>query len=63
MTEYALYKGETCLSIGTIAVIAKELNISPETVKYYSRDSYKKRLSKRKVKNARELVKLEDDVE
>jgi len=61
MKEYALYKGEEILSIGTIKEIAEELNILPDTVRFYKTNTYKNRLSKRKVKNARELVVLDED--
>lgn len=61
MREFALYKGEDILSIGTINEIAEELNISPGTVKFYGTNGYKKRLSRRKVKSARELVELEEE--
>lgn len=61
MKEYALYKGDECLSIGTIKEIAQDLKVSKETVRFYGTDTYKNRLSKRKVKNARELVELEED--
>lgn len=60
MKEYALYKGEELLSIGTIREIANELNVKPDTVRFYGTDSYKRRLEKRKsFKNARELVVLD----
>ena len=60
MKEYALYKGEEILSIGTIKEIATELNVLPETVKYYETNAYKNKLSKRKKsKNTRILVCLD----
>ena len=33
--EYALYKGENLLSIGTISEIAREMDIKENTVKFY----------------------------
>lgn len=51
---FALYKGEICLAIGSVEEISKELNIKPETVKFYMTPSYKKRTSE----NAKRLVKL-----
>lgn len=61
LNEYALYKGEDILSIGTIKDIAKELNVLPETIKYYGTNAYKNKLAKRrKSKNVRELITLED---
>ena len=57
--EYALYRGEDLLCVGTIKEIAKKLNILPDTVKYYGTNAYKRKLSKRNVRNARELVSLD----
>ena len=61
MAEYALYKGEEPLSIGTVDEISAQLNISRHTVLYYGTEVYKQRLSRRKSKNARVLVRLEGD--
>ncbi|ENY99355.1 hypothetical protein HMPREF1092_03241 [Clostridium thermobutyricum] len=61
MKIYALYRGEVCLSIGTIYEIAKEMNIKEDTVKYYATQAYKRKLDKRKkgkFKNQRCLIKL-----
>jgi hypothetical protein len=59
---YALYKGGNILSVGTIKEIANELNMSVETLMFYGTDSYKKQLALRKrSKNARLLVQLEDE--
>lgn len=60
MKEYALYKGEDILSIGTINEIAKEMGVQQETIRYYFTNAYKRKLNKRKVKNARILVCLND---
>lgn len=59
MKEYALYKGEEILSIGTIYQISMDLGIKIKTVQYYGTNAYKRKLKKRKVKNARELVELD----
>ena len=57
--EYALYKGENLLCIGTIKEISENLKIEPDTVRFYGTNVYKKRIAKRKKnKNCRELVKL-----
>ena len=62
MKEYALYKGEELLCLGTAKEIAKELHILPETVKFYGTNTYQRRLEKRKnVRNARVLVELDDE--
>lgn len=57
MNEYALYKGDTLLAIGTMKEIAETLKIKVRSVMYYKTPSYKKR---NKGKNHRELIKLED---
>lgn len=59
MVEYALYKGETCIAIGTIYNISQQLGVSYDTIMYYKTQAYKRKLSKRKSKNARELVCLD----
>jgi len=56
--EYALYKGEELLHIGTIEEIAKAENVKPETIAFYKRPSYIKR--RKTGKNYRELVSLDE---
>lgn len=55
--EYALYKGDALMIIGTIDEIANALNIKSESVKFYSTPTYKKRTTE----NARRLVSLEEE--
>lgn len=57
MKEYALYKGEEILSIGTVKEIASEMGITPNTVKLYGYPSHLKRQTG---KNYRVLIPLED---
>lgn len=57
--EYAVYKGEKLLGIGTIKELAEILNVKIETVRFYNTPTYKKRV--KKGKNRRELIKIEDD--
>ena len=62
MAEYALYKGDEFLCIGTAKEIAKNQNVSTQTVMFYATDAYKRKLAKRKsTTNARILIKLDDD--
>lgn len=62
MNEYALYKGEELLAIGTAKEIAEEMGIKATTIYYYQTPTYKKRLANRKnPSNARVLVRLEKD--
>lgn len=58
--EYALYKGEKLLALGTIPEIAESLNLKPQTVKKYKTPSYIKLLKEKSydVDNSRILIKL-----
>lgn len=62
MKEYALYKGETILALGTANEIAKKMGIKKETVWYYGTPRYKRKLKERGSlnKNVRMLVPLDD---
>lgn len=64
MHEYALYKGENILSIGTIDEIAKDMRVQRETIKYYTTGAYQRKLTKRKnPKNFKVLIPLDDERE
>ena len=52
--EYALYKGEELLAMGTKREIAKQLGVSASTVGYYGTPVYAQRTSK----NGRRLVEI-----
>lgn len=41
--EYAIYKGDQFITLGTAEVCAKELNVSTETIRFISSNAYKKR--------------------
>lgn len=43
MREYALYKGEKCLAIGTIKEIAEKMKVKYRTIYFYTMPVYKKR--------------------
>lgn len=57
--EYALYKGEKLLIIGTIDEIAKHQNIKRKTVLFYQSPAYLKRHEKFHIGNYKILVKLD----
>ncbi len=61
--EYALYKGEEILAIGTIPEIAEEMKVKRETIAYYNTRAYQNRIKKRKAQdgNVRVLVPLEEE--
>lgn len=61
--EYAMYKGEDLLCIGTLEELAEFRGVQRETIYWYTMPTYQKRIAKRK--NARNYVtveKLEDDL-
>jgi hypothetical protein len=43
MTEYAVYKGDELIVIGTLKECAERLSTSEQMIKYYSYPSQKKR--------------------
>lgn len=53
--EYALYKGDELLAMGTKREIAEQLGVSVNTVSYYSTPVYAKRTSDSR---GRRLVEL-----
>ena len=58
--EYAVYKGEQLLAVGTATECAEELNVKPETIHFYTTPTYMRRLMKRKnPSNCRIAVKLD----
>ncbi len=62
--EYAIYKGENILDIGTADELAKRRNVNKKTIYHLSRPSYKKRLEKRKnSKNALIVIKINEQGE
>lgn len=54
MKEYALYKGEELLAIGTKREIAEQLGVSASTIGYYGTPVYARRTTER----GRRLVEL-----
>lgn len=58
--DYAVYKGDTLICFGTIKECAEHLGVQPETVKFYTTPTYKKR---RKGSNNDHLIvfRIEDD--
>lgn len=62
--EYALYKGEELLAIGTIPHIARVMGVQRNTMTYYRTQVYKNKLAKRiNSTNARILILLDDEEE
>jgi hypothetical protein len=62
VNEYAVYKGESLICIGTIKECAKHMKVLPNTVRFYTTPTYQRRLDKRKnPRNYITVIKLEDD--
>lgn len=61
--EYALYKGDKFIDIGTLDYLANLINVKKKTIYFISTPSYHERLEKRKSNNAYIAVKLEDENE
>ena len=57
--EYALYKGDKLLSVGTISEIAEEMGVKRDTILYYRRPVYQKRGRGEGSGKRRVLVKLD----
>lgn len=57
MTEYALYKGDDLLIIGTITELAEFKNVTRDTILFYMSNSYKKRVGD----NGLYVIKIEND--
>jgi hypothetical protein len=59
--EYAVYKGEELLVIGTAQECAEFLNVKTDTVRFYTMPAYQRKVAKRKnPRNYRTVVKLDD---
>ncbi len=48
MKEYAVYRGDNLLVIGTAKECAAELNMKPESIRWLTTPTAKQRLAKRK---------------
>ncbi|MBN8200497.1 hypothetical protein [Bacillus sp. NTK034] len=60
--DYAVYKGEEIICIGTLVECAEQMGVKKETVKFYTTPTYKRRIAKRKnARNYITVIKLEDE--
>ncbi|MGC9338724.1 hypothetical protein [Listeria ivanovii] len=57
MAEYAMYKGDDLLIIGTLTELAEFKNVTRDTILFYMSNSYKKRVGE----NGLCVIKIEDD--
>lgn len=59
MKEYALYKGEQMVAVGTIKEIAVERGVKPSTIRFYMYDAYQRR-AKRESNERLQLIEIKD---
>lgn len=60
--DYALYKGDEFLVVGTAEECAKYLNVKADSIKWMSTPTDKRRLKRRKRKEkCISVIKLEED--
>lgn len=60
MKEYALYKGDKFIAVGTISEIARQVGAKRETIAYYKTQAHRNKLAKRKnSKNSSILVEID----
>lgn len=57
--EYALYKGENLIMIGTIDEIAKSQGVKRKTILYYQSPAHLRKNEKSHIGNYKVLVKLD----
>lgn len=66
--EYALYKGDRFICLGTAEEIAQKTNLTAKTIQWLSTPAYKKRVTSRKnynenYNNAKIVIKLDNTEE
>lgn len=63
LPEYAVYKGDELLAIGTYKELAKKFNVKIETVQFWSTSANKRRLASRKGGNSQGKLAIRIDDE
>jgi hypothetical protein len=62
--EYAVYKGDSFICLGTLEECADYTGMKPYTIWYYTTPSYQKKLNKRKnTSKSMIVIKLDDEDE
>lgn len=61
MTNYAIYRGDEFVFMGTADECAEEFNVKPQTIKWMTTPAAKRRYEKHKNYNGITAVKVEDD--
>lgn len=64
LPEYAVYKGDELLEIGTRKELAKKFNVTVDTVQFWGTPANKRRLASRRKGNSigKVAVKIEDEL-
>lgn len=57
--EYALYKGEELLAIGTLDELAEQQGVSRNSIYHYSLPIYQRKGNVKKVRNRKIVVRLD----
>lgn len=65
VSEYAVYRGDEFITLGTAKECAEQMNVKVETIKFQASATYKRRLAKRSNggNNALVVIKIEDETE
>jgi hypothetical protein len=59
--EYAVYKGDDLICIGTANECANRLGVLPETIRYYLTPTYQRKIAKRKTPgDCIEVIRIDD---
>lgn len=61
--QYAMYKGEELLSMGTSKEICKEMGIKKETFHFYRTKHYKNIVKNSRLKNRRVIIRIDKEEE
>lgn len=65
LPEYALYRGDEFIDLGTADELAKKMNVHRNTIKFYATKTHRERLEKRNSNYNKCLIaiKIEEDEE
>lgn len=61
LNEYALYKGDNFIDLGTMSYLSKITGLKSNTLHYLGCPAYMKRLAKRKTTDAMVVIKIEEE--
>ncbi|MBF7149980.1 hypothetical protein [Bacillus toyonensis] len=62
LKEYAIYKGESLICIGTVQECAQHMGVLPKTILFYKTPAYRKRVaSRKKARHYLNVTALDED--